>query len=77
MARAEWGREMTESEANRWNSKISEFFVTRHSVKSGRLIMVGKSHKTIQAALKAAERADKRCGGLLMHFIDSVRPKTA
>lgn len=64
---------MSEAECERWNAKYSEFFVTRWSSKSGRQIMVGKSHSTIQSALTAAVQADKR-NVYFMHFIDSVRP---
>jgi len=58
----------------RWNTKYAEFFVTRWSQKSGRQIMVGKSHRTVQEALVAAAKADVR-NKAFMHFIDCVRPQ--
>jgi len=58
---------------DRWNAKYQEFFVIRWSNISGRPRQVGKSHQTIQAALRAADKADKRIPQS-MHFIDVVKP---
>jgi len=64
------------SNAARWNEKYSEFFVTRWSSKTGRFVMVGKSHKTFEDAMAASRRYDAK-HGILSSAVDVVRPRAA
>ena len=64
---------MSVSEAAYWNSKYSQFYLTRYSPISYQHVAVGKPRATIEEALRAAEKLDAK-GGRHMTFIDVVRP---
>jgi hypothetical protein len=66
----------TRAEADRWNAKYSQFYVTRWSEKSGRFVMIGRPHKTYEAAMAASWRHDSKHGPM-SSFVDVVRPTAA
>ena len=62
------------TEAAYWNAKYSAFYVTGTSPKTFKTIQIGKPHASIEEALRAAVRIEKRRGDGRFLFVDCVKP---